>query len=36
MGTYREEFKNGDADKSKVIPALLPYPAAYGQEQDGN
>ncbi|MDE7425363.1 MAG: hypothetical protein K2N51_17025 [Lachnospiraceae bacterium] len=35
MGTYREEFKNGDADKSKVIPELLPYPAAYCQEQDG-
>ena len=33
METFREGFKNGDADKSKVIPELLPYPAIYCQEQ---
>lgn len=32
MGTHREDFKNGDADKSKVIPQLLPK---YCEEQEG-
>lgn len=34
MGTHREEFKNGDADKSKVIPQLLPSKVVKYEETD--
>ena len=35
MGTFREEFKNGDADKSKVIEQLFPYPPILCEEIEG-
>lgn len=34
MGTHREDFKNGDADKSKVIPQLLPSKVVQCEETD--